>query len=88
VAASVAAANYVMSLFDRPELRSLALQNYNEVVKGREDNPDVRPFKLRFEQLRGGARRLRGARTRAGTGPNAGDRVNRPVSAARGVTAR
>ncbi|HRX84062.1 MAG TPA: hypothetical protein P5572_03490 [Phycisphaerae bacterium] len=52
VAASVAAANYVMSLFGRPELRNLAMQNYAEVVKGREDNPEVRPYRMRFEQLR------------------------------------
>lgn len=51
LAASVAAANYVMSLFDRPELANLAMQNYSEVVKGREDNPNVRPFRLRLEQL-------------------------------------
>jgi len=51
VAASIAAANYVMSLFDRPELRNLAIQNYNAAVQGREADPNVRPFKQRVDQL-------------------------------------
>jgi hypothetical protein len=51
VAASLAGANYVLSLFGNPQLRGLAIQNYLAVVKDREDNPDVRPFKRRLEQL-------------------------------------
>jgi hypothetical protein len=51
VAASLAGANYVLSLFGNPQLRGLAIQNYLAVVKDREDNPHVRPFKRRLEQL-------------------------------------
>ncbi|MCB9849941.1 MAG: hypothetical protein H6817_04475 [Phycisphaerales bacterium] len=52
VAASVAGANYVLSLFNQPELRGLAIQNYTAVVKDREDDPTVRPFKQRLDQLK------------------------------------
>lgn len=51
VAASLAAANYVMSLFDRPELRNLAIQNYNAAVQGRENDANVRPFLERMRQI-------------------------------------
>jgi len=52
VAATAAAADLVLSFFDRPDLRGLAIQNYSEVVKGRENDPLVRPFQQRLEQLR------------------------------------
>jgi hypothetical protein len=52
VAASAAAADYLLALFDHPEMVNVALANYKAVVEGREDNALVRPFRDRFEQLR------------------------------------
>lgn len=52
VAASVAAADYMMALFDHPELVNVAIANYQSVVKDRETEPRLRPFVDRLEQLR------------------------------------
>ena len=52
VTATLAAADYMLSLFGDPSLVSVSIANYQNVVNGREDNPLVRPFKERLEQLR------------------------------------
>lgn len=52
VAASVAAADYMLALFDHPELVNVAIANYQSVVKDRETEPRLRPFVDRLEQLR------------------------------------
>lgn len=52
VAASVAAADYMLALFEHPELVDVAIANYQSVVKDRETEPLLRPFVDRLEQLR------------------------------------
>ncbi|MCA9250057.1 MAG: hypothetical protein KDA54_02900 [Phycisphaerales bacterium] len=52
VAASVAAADYMLALFDHPELVNVAIANYQSVVKDRESEPRLRPFVERLDQLR------------------------------------
>ncbi len=52
VAASVAAADYMLALFDNPRLVNVAIANYQSVVKDRETDPVLRPFIERLEQLR------------------------------------
>ena len=52
IAASVAGADYVLSLFNHPEMVEAAMNNYDNVVAGREDEPSIRVFKARLEQLR------------------------------------
>ncbi len=52
VAASAAAADYMLALFDNPELVNVAIANYQSVVKDRETEPRLRPFVDRLEQLR------------------------------------
>lgn len=52
VAASAAAADYVYALFGHPDMVDIALANYRAVIEGREDDPLVRPFRERFDQLK------------------------------------
>ncbi len=52
IAASVAGADYVLSLFNHPEMVEAAMNNYDNVVAGREDEPSIRVFKERLDQLR------------------------------------
>jgi hypothetical protein len=52
VTATVAAADYALSLFGDESLRELAIANYQSVVEGREQDELVRPFAERLEQLR------------------------------------
>ena len=48
----ISAADYVLALFDNPSMVQAAIANYRNVVEGREDNPYIRPFRDRLEQLR------------------------------------
>jgi len=52
VAASLAGADYMLALFDHPELVGAAIANYQSVVKDRETQSHVRPFAKRLKQLR------------------------------------
>ncbi len=51
VAASVGAADYVLALLDHPEMVAAAIANYTNAVEDRDD-PQMRVFKARREQLR------------------------------------
>lgn len=52
VAASLAAADYMLHLFGEPDMIEVAIANYQNVVNGREDNPLVQPYRQRLEQLK------------------------------------
>lgn len=52
VAASLAAADYMLHLFGEPDMIEVAIANYQNVVNGREDNPLVQPYRDRLEQLK------------------------------------
>jgi DNA repair exonuclease SbcCD ATPase subunit len=52
VTATVAAADYALSLFGDESLRELAIANYQSAVEGREQDELVRPYVERLEQLR------------------------------------
>ena len=52
VAAEIASAYYLQSLFGRPDLIAAAIENYQAAVEGREDNPAVRRYVERLDQIR------------------------------------
>ena len=52
ITAEIASAYYLQSLFGEPGLVEYAIRNYQAVVEGREDDPNVRQYVERLEQLR------------------------------------
>jgi len=52
VAAEIASAYYLQSLFGRPDRVAAAIENYQAAVEGREDNPAVRRYVERLDQIR------------------------------------
>ncbi|MHC4236473.1 MAG: hypothetical protein ACYSUQ_15250, partial [Planctomycetota bacterium] len=52
VAAEIASAYYLQSLFGQPQFVSAAIENYQAAVEGREDDPAVRTYMERLGQLR------------------------------------
>jgi predicted deacylase len=51
VTAEIAAGYYLQSLFGNPELAEAAIRNYQTVIEGREDDPNVQAFVQRLAQL-------------------------------------
>ncbi len=52
VAATLAAADYMLALYGEPQMVEVAMANYRAVVQGRENDPYVQPFAQRLEELR------------------------------------